>query len=78
MKILLNGLGPNVTYHCQTENKTCKDGDTIECTDQEAELIKALGFGALYDPDLETRTKNLLLRAQNKRQKITEKVKGGK
>jgi hypothetical protein len=78
VRILFNSLGPNVTYHCLTEQKLCRDGDNAVCTESEAKLIKTLGYGTDYTPDLEEKTKNLLHGAQRKRKQITEIVKGGK
>lgn len=73
-KIILNSLGPNTKYYCQTNGRECTDGDVLEVTDSEANLIISLKYGVPFQAELETKTKKLVQSSVQKRKKIIQKA----
>jgi hypothetical protein len=57
-----------------TTKELCKDGDVMEVTDNEAQLIFDLKFAVPYNPTTEQKVKTSVEKAQKKRKRILEKA----
>ena len=73
-KVIFNSLGPNKTYHCMTTKELCKDGDVVEVTDNEAQLVMSLKYAVPYNPTVEQKVKSSVEKADKKRKRILEKA----
>lgn len=74
VKVIFNSLGPNTTYHCMTTKGTCKDGDVVELTVEEAQLVQSLRFAVPYNSTTEQKVKGSVEKAEKKRKRILEKA----
>jgi hypothetical protein len=57
-----------------TTKELCKDGDVMEVTDNEAQLILSLKYAVPYNPTTEQKVKTSVEKAQKKRKRILEKA----